>query len=58
MILRKLHIAIFIFVLGCTSSDFMPKPKGYNRIIFLNMTYVSLPDTLPYYFMYSKHAKS
>jgi len=57
MILRKLPIAIFIFVLGCTSSDFMPKPKGYNRIILPDHEYVSLPDTLPYSFMYSKHAK-
>ena len=53
----KKSIFIYIILLvGCTS-DFMPKPKGYNRIILPDHEYVALPDTLPYAFEYSKHAK-
>lgn len=37
-------------------SDYVPKPKGYNRIDLQPHAYVSLPDTLPYDFEYSEHA--
>jgi len=51
-----LYIIIALIVPACTS-DFMPKPKGYNRIILPEHEYTVLPDTLPYSFAYSKHAK-
>ncbi len=51
-----LPVIIFIFIVGCTS-DFMPKPKGYNRIVLPDHEYISLPDTFPYSFSYSRHAK-
>lgn len=53
---HKAFFVLLLFLIGC-SSDFMPKPKGYNRIILPEHEYVALPDTLPYAFSYSKHAK-
>jgi gliding motility-associated lipoprotein GldD len=53
----RIHtMLILCLALGCTS-EFMPKPKGYNRIILPEHTYASLPDSLPYYFEYSAHAE-
>jgi gliding motility-associated lipoprotein GldD len=51
-----LIIVVLLFIVGCTS-DFMPKPWGYNRIVLPNHEYVALPDTFPYSFQYSSHAK-
>lgn len=53
---RILTIVMFFLVFGC-SSEFMPKPKGYNRIVLPEHKYASLPDSLPYSFEYSTHAK-
>lgn len=53
----RIHIILILFVaLGC-SSEFMPKPKGYNRIVLPEHGYTTLPDSLPYSFEYSKHAR-
>lgn len=41
---------------GCERT-YMPKPVGYNRLILPEHAYQLLPDTLPYTFEYSKHAK-
>lgn len=41
---------------GCTR-DHVPKPLGYNRLALPNPAYQPLPDSLPYSFEYSKHAK-
>ena len=49
-------IAISFWIFGC-SSDYLPKPKGYNRIPLPEVAYQVLPDTFPYTFEYSKHAK-
>jgi len=53
----------FLFVVLCTSiflsscqPEYLPKPLGYNRLLLPDHEYVSLPDTLPYTFKYSKHA--
>ncbi len=54
---------IYILLAGCSllisscSSDYQPKPKGYNRLVLPEAEYRLLPDTLPYQFEYSKHAK-
>lgn len=45
-----------LLMYGC-SSDFAPKPKGYNRLDLPERSYQDLPDSLPYYFEYSKAAK-
>lgn len=39
------------------STEYMPKPKGYNRIVLPENAFQSLPDTFPYQFEYSKYAK-
>jgi len=43
-------------VTSCTR-DYQPKPKGYNRLVIPEASYQPLPDTLPYFFEYSKHAR-
>jgi len=42
--------------IGCTK-EYLPKPLGYNRLVLPEPVYHSLPDTLPYTFEYSAHAK-
>lgn len=48
-------IALLIVASSC-ERDYLPKPLGYNRLELPTPEYVSLPDTLPYDFEYSKHA--
>lgn len=57
--MRKLLflLAIGCVFLSCNSSNYLPKPIGYNRIPLPEATYQSLPDTLPYQFEYSTHAE-
>jgi gliding motility-associated lipoprotein GldD len=43
--------------LSCTNRDYLPKPLGYNRLLLPNAAYKPLPDSLPYFFEYSQHAK-
>jgi gliding motility-associated lipoprotein GldD len=52
----------FLIVIGiplffACEKDFSPKPKGYNRLELPKPSYVMLPDTFPYNFEYSSHAK-
>lgn len=51
-----LMVGICFFCLSC-DRDYLPKPLGYNRLELPVADYHSLPDTLPYQFEYSKHAK-
>lgn len=41
---------------GEESSDYKPKPKGYNRIILPEHAYQPIESGHPYFFEYSKHA--
>ncbi|MEP0985897.1 gliding motility lipoprotein GldD [Ekhidna sp.] len=50
-------LVLFIFICFSCGRDYLPKPKGYNRIDLPQAGYQPLPDTLPYYFEYSNHAK-
>lgn len=45
-----------LFLAAC-GKDYLPKPKGYNRFDLPEHEYVQMPDSLPYKFEYSKHAK-
>jgi gliding motility-associated lipoprotein GldD len=48
-----------VIVACCITSchqEYLPKPLGYNRLVLPAAGYLPLPDTLPYYFEYSKHA--
>ncbi|GIL22845.1 MAG: hypothetical protein BroJett042_13580 [Bacteroidota bacterium] len=45
-----------LFLAGC-KGDYKPKPKGYNRLVLPAAEYQPAPDSLPYQFEYSKHAR-
>ena len=49
-------MSILIIAVSC-SSDYLPKPKGYNRLELPTPTFLDLPDSFPYSFQYSKHAR-
>ena len=51
-----LWIFLLVSLMAC-KRDYMPKPKGYNRIVLPKHEYLPMPDTLPYLFEYSKYAK-
>ncbi|MDZ4714960.1 MAG: gliding motility lipoprotein GldD [Cytophagales bacterium] len=44
-------------LLTSCSRDYQPKPKGYNRLVLPESSYLQSPDTLPYRFYYSRHAR-
>ncbi|HEV8512888.1 MAG TPA: gliding motility lipoprotein GldD [Cyclobacteriaceae bacterium] len=48
---------VYSLLLSSCTTDYQPKPKGYNRLVLPKAEYQSLPDTLPYQFEYSKHAR-
>ncbi|MEM9895460.1 MAG: gliding motility lipoprotein GldD [Bacteroidota bacterium] len=51
--------AVFVFALvfcGC-GAEYLPKPKGYNRIDLPPHSYQTLPDSFPYTFQYSQHSR-
>jgi len=54
--MKVLLITSLVLILGCEES-YLPKPRGYNRIILPEHSYHSLPDSLPYEFEYSTHAQ-
>ncbi|WP_188464212.1 gliding motility lipoprotein GldD [Marivirga lumbricoides] len=45
-----------LFILAC-EEDYYPKPEGFNRIDLPEPAYEALPDSFPFSFQYSKHAK-
>src|SRR6267142_4845169 len=50
-------LLLYCLLISSCTTDYQPKPKGYNRLVLPKAEYRSLPDTLPYQFEYSKHAK-
>lgn len=48
---------LIIFFLVSCSRDYQPKPKGYNRLTLPPLQYQMSPDSLPYQFEYSTHAR-
>jgi gliding motility-associated lipoprotein GldD len=57
-ILGKVVMIICVLLLICAcDTEYTPKRKGYNRLDLPTHEYQGLPDTLPYYFEYSKHAQ-
>lgn len=49
--------SVFVVVLFSCEREYLPKPVGYNRLVLPEPAYHALPDTLPYTFEYSKHAR-
>lgn len=56
LLLVTLAVLAFGLIAGC-EENYAPKPKGYNRIDLPKSEYVALPDSFPYSFQYSAHAK-
>ncbi len=50
-----LCLLAIVFLVGC-EREYLPKPIGYNRLVLPDHSYLSLTDSLPYSFEYSKHA--
>ena len=53
----RVLVAFLVITIAACTKDHQPKPKGYNRLIIPEASYQPLPDSLPYFFEYSKHAK-
>lgn len=54
--MRKLLLLIPLSLLLSCSEDYLPKPKGYNRIDIPEHAYQELDQELPYQFEYSVHS--
>jgi gliding motility-associated lipoprotein GldD len=50
-------VTVVSFTIAACEKEYLPKPLGYNRLILPEPSYVSLPDSLPYTFEYSSHAR-
>lgn len=60
LLIKKFGLLTYVVVswlLTSCQQDYTPKPLGYNRLILPTPSYQALPDTLPYTFEYSVHAK-
>jgi gliding motility-associated lipoprotein GldD len=57
MIFLSWGLFFISLVLASCKGDYKPKPKGYNRLVLPVAEYQPAPDTLPYGFEYSKHAR-
>lgn len=55
--LHRIAPVLFIAISTACQHDYLPKPIGYNRLILPDHFYQALPDSLPYTFEYSTHAK-
>src|SRR5688572_6598209 len=53
----NLLLAGCCFLFAACQQDYTPKPLGYNRLNLPDPSYRVLPDSLPYTFEYSDHAK-
>lgn len=55
-----LHYVFYLILpammISC-NDNYVPKPKGFNRIELPEPTYQSLPDSFPYTFQFSKYAR-
>ncbi|WP_436514423.1 gliding motility lipoprotein GldD [Ekhidna sp. To15] len=54
--MKYLTVLLALFCFAC-GSNHLPKPKGFNRINLPHAAYQALPDSLPYSFEYSVHAR-
>lgn len=53
-------VCLTTLIFACNKSEdrqFVPKPKGYNRIALPEHSYQKLPSKYPYEFEYSRYAK-
>jgi gliding motility-associated lipoprotein GldD len=52
-----LCLILLLLLFSACQQDYTPKPLGYNRLNLPEPAYRPLPDSLPYAFEYSIHAK-
>ncbi len=57
LVICNIFLISFCFLIAACQQDYTPKPLGYNRLNLPAPSYRSLPDSLPYRFEYSDHAK-
>lgn len=50
------NLLLVSIIFQACENDYLPKPKGFNRLDLPEVAYQPLPDTLPYWFEYSKNA--
>lgn len=50
-------VLLFVAVVCGCEREYLPKPLGYNRLVLPDPAYHALPDSLPYTFEYSTHAR-
>ena len=55
--MKYFWIPVLVIFAACGSRDYLPKPKAYNRIDLPPHEFQAMPDTMPYQFQYSKHAR-
>ncbi len=55
--MKNYLIPVIAFITLACGGDYLPKPKGYNRIDLPERAYQSLPDSFPYFFEYSQHSR-
>lgn len=57
-VLRTCVVSLLVLTLmTACDREYLPKPLGYNRLDLPEPSYRMLPDTFPYRFEYSTHAK-
>lgn len=56
LVFTRTTLMVVLLMTGC-EQEYLPKPLGYNRLEIPEASYRSLPDSLPYSFEYSVHAK-
>ena len=54
---KLIYLVIALLLFSSCETNYLPKPKGYNRFVLPEPSYQTLPDTFPYTFEYSLHAK-
>lgn len=52
-----LAAAVLSLLFSACDREYLPKPLGYNRLELPEHEYQPLPDSLPYHFEYSRHAR-
>lgn len=57
LMLKKSGWLLLILFFSACSQDYVPKPKGYNKISLPEHDYLALSDSFPYQFQYSRHAE-
>jgi gliding motility-associated lipoprotein GldD len=56
MVLKKFYILPLLLLFSC-GGDYLPRPKGYNRIDIPEHAFTVLEKDLPYQFEYSKYSQ-